>query len=99
MHINIDKVKNEVEKNSRYYMVGIKFVTNEDARTICESIKKDMRIYDITGFTIRGNIIDLMLSDNAILCSYYFTNKEVLDEIAEKLKEYCSQPRPSILIH
>ena len=82
MNINIDNAKKEVQPHGNGYLVGIKFVTNEDAQTVIRGIKKDLMIYkNVARFIIRDNIIDIMLSNNATLCSYYFTNKEALDEV------------------
>lgn len=86
MNINIDQAKKEVHPNGNGYLVGIKFVTDEDAQTILHSIEKDLRIYkNVARLIVRDNMVDIMLSNNATLFSYYFTNKKVLDEVLEKL--------------
>lgn len=99
MDINIDQVKKEVQKNGGNYLLAIKVITNEPTQKVVANMKKEMKIHNnVIRFIVRDNIIEIMLSNNATLCSYYFTRKEIQDEVVEKLKEYCSQPRPRLLI-
>lgn len=90
MNINIDRVKRIVQNGTNHYIVGIKLVTFETAETVLFTIKKDLMIYkkDIERFVVSDNTIKIGLKDNATLYVYYFTNKDVFDEVIKELPKF-----------
>ena len=87
--IKIDDVKEIVQNGTKHYIVGIKFVTYESAENVLQSIKKDLMIYkDIVQFVVNDNFIEVILSSNATLCIYYFTDSEVFDEVVKELPKF-----------
>ena len=87
--IKIDDVKEIVQKGTKHYIVGIKFVTYESAENVLQSIKKDLMIYkDIIEFVVEDNLINIILSSNATLYAYYFTDSKVFDEVVKELPKF-----------
>ena len=87
--IKIDDVKEIVQNGTKHYIVGIKFVTYETAETVLHTIKKDLMIYkDIIQFVVEDNIINIILSSNATLYTYYFTDSKVFDEVVKELPKF-----------
>ena len=85
--IDIDKIKRVIQGNSRY-MRAIKFVTSEDARTVLESIKKDLMIFkDVERIIIEKDTIELT-RENATIYTYYFTDAEVFAEVLDGLDAF-----------
>ena len=88
MNLNIDQIKADVQKGYNKYILGIKFVTYEDADTVLFTIKKDLREYNVAKlFVCNTNTMEVILESNATLCVYYFLNREVYQEVIDALKE------------
>ena len=89
MNVNLNSIKKKVQNGNSNYIMGIKFVTDENAETVICTIKKDFMIYpNIVRFIIRQNMIELMLDNNATLYTYYFMEEEVFDEVVAKLEKF-----------
>lgn len=87
-NFDLEKVKQEVQKGTSHYILGIKFVTTETSEIVIQTIKKDMMIYkNINRFIIQDNVLEVRLDNNATLCAFYFFKSEVLAEVLEKLPE------------
>lgn len=88
MNLNIDHIKADVQRGYTKYILGIKFVTYEDADTVLFTIKKDLRDYNVAKlFVSNTNTVEVILESNATLCVYYFLNREVYQEVMDTLKD------------
>ena len=89
MKIDIEQAKREVQKGYTKYISSVKFVTYEDADTVLYTVRKDLMSHkNVAKFMLKGNMIEVLLDTNALLCTFYFTDKEVLKEVWKKLPEF-----------
>ena len=85
----IDKVKTQIQRGGKKYVVGVKFITYEDVNIVLKTIKKDISIYpNISGFIIQDNTIEVRLSNNATLYTYYFVKEDILTEVIKELPKF-----------
>lgn len=95
MKIDIEQAKREVQKGYTGYISSIKFVTYEDADTVINTIRKDLMSHkNVDKFMFKDNMIEVLLKTNALLCTYYFINQEVIEEVYKKLLSlgvYCQK--------
>jgi hypothetical protein len=88
----IEKIKRESYHVDSNYIPSIKLITDEPAKVILNTLKRDLRNYqEIWGFICQRNTITMRLKSNAEPVIYYFQKYDNLEEILIELVKFCKE--------